>query len=231
MWIGFVCSMKTMPGELNGIKTCVNKSRLFDLMCRICVAHYVICNFIVVSIIFYYNEKMTELLPNLKPQFLIIKRFMPLMFASTTIVCFSLFIIKFTLRNLNEVFTNIGWCLIFTDSILNNVIMHYTIFAHVSHMNEENRVKAAVEYLEMTSGIDLDNDVDGGRDYWVAMPGLQPIKVSEDLVKQFDMWEHVVTDHNVMLQIERFKKMSCYSTLYWVCRTEDELLRMIEMFE
>jgi len=206
--------------------TCLKQNLVNTVFSLCCIIHFFVCNLIVLFIIFRYAETTKDSLPGLEPQFQINKRFMPILILSDTIaIGVSILLIKLKIDSA-YISIAIVWGLIFFNNLFNNVLMHYTTFAHVHFMNEEDVVKALVKGHTR-------RESDGSDElfYWIALPGLQPIKVTHDLVRDNDLWGHVVTDQDMLVQIERFKSMSRFSILCWECRSDEELLGMIEMVE
>jgi len=211
--------------------------RLPAFFVLLCAIHYLICNGVVVCIILRYSQKIKENLPAWEPQFEITERFLLLLIYSDFVI-FLVPIIFITISTVaatniinltNTIVLSITWIIVFLDSVLNNAIMHYTVFAHVQYIDEEQAIRAAIE--NDPDHIVEESEEAEERFYWISLSGLQPIRVSENLVRENDLWNHVITDAKMLQQIERFKRMSCFFTLYWACRTDDELLKIIEIIE
>jgi len=228
LYIWSVCSITTDASKKKQFPATCFKERSVNTVISfcLCLIHFFVCNLIVLFIIFRYAEATKDSLPDLEPQFQINKRFMPILILSDIIAYGAT--VTLIRNKWDSSFTSIAiaWVVMFLNYLLNNMLMHYTIFAHVDFMNEEDTVKAL---LEGHTRIELDGSEE--LFYWIALPGLQPIKVAQDLVRDNDLWGHVVTDQDMLVQIERFQSMSRFSILCWECRTDEELLRMIEMVE
>jgi len=234
LYIGLVCSMKTRRYRQGGylFQACVKQHGVYHMMFLLCIIHYLICNLVVLYVILHYAKPIRKSLQSLEPQFQINEKFVPLFVLSDIFVMLILCTVYLSAnkRFPGDTCFTIFWSMFFLDTLLNNAIMHYTVFAHVEFIHGEQRIRALMEPRDLVT-FEESEELESERFYWIALPGLQPIQVSEELVRDNDLWDHVVTDANVLLQIERFKKMSCYSTLCWTCSTEDELFKMIEMFE
>jgi len=209
-------------GNSNEVQDAIISSLAQYVMSTLCIFHYLTCNLVVLYVILRYVEPIKDSLPALEPQFQVHVRFVPFLVLSN---CFLVVILALHIIQKNNSLS-ILWPIWFLDSLLNNAIMHYTVFAHVEFIHGEQGIRALIEARDLE-----EFDESEERVYWVAMPGLQPIQVGEELVREMCLWDHVVTDENVLLQIDRFKNMSCYSMLCWTCNTDDELLSMIEMVE
>jgi len=226
LYIASVVVTTTGPSEINGEKSCVRNNSISPLIMQICIIHYIICNMVMLSIFWYNAETMSDDFPSLELELQVNKNFVPMMFISTVIAYLTLFVL-IGLTQESQVLAIIAWIVYFADAIFNNFIMHHTLLSHSKFVKLEDKIRAQVQ----NASNENDSEDSESLKCWVALPGLLPIQMTQCLVEDHDLWEHVVTDVDMLEQVERLKTMWCFNTLSWVCQTDDELLRMIEMYE
>lgn len=226
IYVAYVVTTTTGPGKTNGETHCVHNNFISTLMLQICIAHYFICNIVMLSIFWCNAETMSESFPSLELELRVSKNFVPMMFISTVIAYLTFFVL-FGPAERRELAFIFAWTVYGVDAIFNNMIMHHTLFSHSRLVNLEAVIRTQIQ----NAANEDDSEDSESLKCWVALPGLLPIQMTKTLVEEHDLWEHVVTDVRMLEQVERLKTMWCFNTLSWVCQTDDELLEMIQMYE
>merc|ERR1719285_420285 len=155
-------------------------------MFSLCAIHYIICNLVVLYVILHYAKPIRQSLPALKPQFRITEKFIPLLVFSDILNVVLILCTGFLCGNSRipgDTYFTIVWPTFLFNSLLNNAIMHYIVFAHVEFIHGEQGIRALVEARSLDTSFEESEELESERCYWMALPGLQPIQVSEELVR------------------------------------------------
>jgi len=216
IWLGLIPNLgicifyPSGPSIKDGEKRCGEIDTITQLCLSLSYFHWIVMNCIMVFIFRCSKQFTSESFQNLQHQIRINKKILPLIFLSSTIF-FSVFIV-------HQIFSRNEWILFtftmmhFVDSLLNNMLMHYTIFGHVEFFKQEADIRRRHELMMDGRARDLQDpesassDVSGSCSvigyYWVELPSSYPVAMSYRHVKDMNLWDYVISERRMLHQIE-----------------------------
>jgi len=222
----------------SGYKVCLKLNGAATILWQIILAHWFCVN-LAMNLIFWCFQKLPDdAFPSLEHQLMINRRMIPIMFMSSLLILVAMSLAKDVTRK--------DWLLFafqssnLLDIFLNNVVMYYTLFGHVGFIEREIDVQRRLEYTaEMNSKRDEDVKVMIDRELgdqlqghvYISLPGMHPIRVSLELIEEYEMHEYIITNKKILRQIKKYKRRGIIPSLCHTCNTSDELLEQIERME
>jgi len=222
----------------SGYRVCLKLNGAATILWKIILAHWFCVNLAMNLIFWCYQKLPDDAFPSLEHQLMINRRLIPIMFMSSLLILVAMSVAKNITRTDWLIFALQSSNLL--DIFLNNVVMYYTLFGHVGFIEREIEMQRRLEYTaEMNSKQDVDVQVMIDRELgdqlqghvYISLPGMHPIRVSLELIEEYEMHEYIITKKKILRQIKKYQKRGIIPSLCHTCNTSDELLEQIERME
>lgn len=212
------------PAENVGVRTCATiDTPLIFLFC--------IGGFLFVSIngacilIFCKFRNLAEerrQIENLEYQLRLNTYMFPLMHSSTIAIYLAQLYIQVIAPN-NEHMIKVWYHLIALDQLLNSYLMYLCLFGKgfggfIPELDWSVDDSSVCNHVVPAYGKTLDSEI------WVSFPGAHPMLVTEEVVYEMDLWDHVITNERRLKQIELYRKRGHVAALFQCCITPQDFV-------
>jgi len=147
----------------------------------------------------------------------------PLMHSSTTVIYTSQLYMQFIHPD-NEHMITVWYHLIVLDQLLNSYLMYLCLFGKgfggfIPDLEWSLDDSPSVCNHTVTAyGKTLDAEI------WISFAGAHPMLVSEEVVNEMDLWDHVITNERRLKQIKKYRKRGHIASLFQCCITPQDFV-------
>lgn len=212
--MGYLISVGTGPTYKDDKKICMSQGIIDRLFLMIYLFYWVGVNLFMMIIFWLHVDLVDDSFPSLDHQIQLNRKWIPLLFATSFAVMATTIIAETRSIVRSDLMVYFGFMLHVLDQTFNNMLMFHTIFGHVPFLEEADKVRiglelmvSQVEHMDDTAVVEIGLEVEEYSMglYWLDLPGVNPVQMTHELVKEYDLWEFVVDNRRFLMQLNNIK--------------------------
>jgi len=226
------CDMLSIVGMCNsgpafsdvGVRTCALVDTPVLILFSLGGFLFLVINGACILIFWKYRNLAEERreIENLEYQLRLNMYMFPLMHSSTIVIYGSQIYMQLIAPD-NEQMITFWYHLIALDQLLNSYLMYLCLFGKgfggfIPDLDWSVDDSSVCNHTVPAYGKTLDAEI------WISFAGAHPMLVTEEVVNEMDLWDHVITNERRLKQIKLYRKRGHIASLFHCCITPQDFV-------